>query len=67
MLLISKLQKTFFPDAARGGGVFQTGGRTSEVALPPYPLRYPRPSRPTDIACVASSVPASGGRVETRH
>ena len=25
-----------------GGGVFQTGGRTSEGALPPYPLRYPR-------------------------
>ena len=39
----------------------------SEGALPPYPLRYPRSSRPTDIACVASSVPASGGRVETRH
>ena len=39
----------------------------SEGALPPYPLRYPRLSRPTDIACTASSVPASGGRVETRH
>ena len=38
-----------------------------EGALPPYPLRYPRPFRPTDIACFASSVPASGGRVETRH
>ena len=25
-----------------GGGVFRTGGRTSEGALPPYPLRYPR-------------------------
>ena len=27
----------------------------------------PRPSQPTDIACFASSVPASGGRVETRR
>ena len=38
---------------------------TVEGALPPYPLRYPRGSRATDIA-LTGSVPLSAGRVETR-